>query len=277
MQKNRFVEDSTKLMALAKIDLRGWKFTGEAISLKDPKPTPVLGLLWEKTCFSVIGLSSKKDRDKQRNGNLLQQIEKGKRKELYPTKFKVQGIFVSASNPFDLDGIMAAANDKDLTQNGIINNVHIPSSPSRFVITVEFINDNQQSYRIGKHSHRPSCRQGKDELTTVPVPHIYRGPHQESGRATRPSNSCGLYSKRDTTLNTPSNKTEKRLIDDDGFQTPGKRHSAKKIDHKNPSLPPTTSQTSNPAQAPPPPAESSDSEIEDEDAGKSNPTAVGTP
>ncbi|GFX93965.1 RNA-directed DNA polymerase from mobile element jockey [Trichonephila clavipes] len=35
--------------------------------------------------------------------------------------------------------------------------------------------------------------------------------------------------------------------------------------------------TSNPAQAPPPPAESSDSEIEDEDTGKTNPTAVGTP
>ncbi|GFS39206.1 hypothetical protein TNIN_103291, partial [Trichonephila inaurata madagascariensis] len=43
------------------------------------------------------------------------------------------------------------------------------------------------------------------------------------------------------------------------------------------SLPPTTSRTSNPTQSPPPPAESSDSEIEDEDAGKSNPTAVGTP
>ncbi|GFX53511.1 hypothetical protein TNCV_4652971 [Trichonephila clavipes] len=56
-----------------------------------------------------------------------------------------------------------------------------------------------------------------------------------------------------------------------------KRHTAKKIDKKNPSLPPTTSQTSNPAQAPPPPAESSDSEIEDEDTGKSNPTAVGNP
>ncbi|GFY50046.1 alpha-tocopherol transfer protein-like, partial [Trichonephila inaurata madagascariensis] len=51
----------------------------------------------------------------------------------------------------------------------------------------------------------------------------------------------------------------------------------RKIGKKNPSLPPTTSQTSNPTQSPPPPAESSDSEIEDEDAGKSNPTAVGTP
>ncbi|GFU30647.1 RNA-directed DNA polymerase from mobile element jockey [Trichonephila clavipes] len=42
-----------------------------------------------------------------------------------------------------------------------------------------------------------------------------------------------------------------RLIDDDGFQTPDKRHTAKKIGKKNPSLPPTTSQTSNTAQAPP--------------------------
>ncbi|GFS97724.1 hypothetical protein TNCV_2558791 [Trichonephila clavipes] len=40
---------------------------------------------------------------------------------------------------------------------------------------------------------------------------------------------------------------------------------------------PQRKSTSNPAQAPPPPAESSDSEIEDEDTGKSNPTAVGTP
>ncbi|GFX03559.1 nucleic-acid-binding protein from transposon X-element [Trichonephila clavipes] len=47
------------------------------------------------------------------------------------------------------------------------------------------------------------------------------------------------------------------------FQTPDKRHTAKKIDKKNPSLPPTTSQTSNTAQAPPPSAESNDSEIED--------------
>ncbi|GFU63230.1 RNA-directed DNA polymerase from mobile element jockey [Trichonephila clavipes] len=68
----------------------------------------------------------------------------------------------------------------------------------------------------------------------------------------------------DTTLNSPSKRTlknlrlktdKKRLIDDDGFQTPDKRHTAKRI-------------------APPPPAESSDSEIEDEDAGKSNPTAA---
>ncbi|GFV12126.1 hypothetical protein TNCV_4421891 [Trichonephila clavipes] len=60
----------------------------------------------------------------------------------------------------------------------------------------------------------------------------------------------------DTTLNSPSKRTlknlrlktdKKRLIDDDGFQTPDKRHTAKKIGKKNPSLPPTTSQTSNPA------------------------------
>ncbi|GFT33988.1 hypothetical protein TNCV_4384431 [Trichonephila clavipes] len=43
--------------------------------------------------------------------------------------------------------MMATAEDMDLTQNGIINNVHIPSSPSRFVITDEFIYDNQQSVR----------------------------------------------------------------------------------------------------------------------------------
>ncbi|GFV81549.1 hypothetical protein TNCV_52731 [Trichonephila clavipes] len=42
---------------------------------------------------------------------------------------------------------MDTANGMDLTQNGIINNVHIPSSPSRFVITDEFIYDNQQSVR----------------------------------------------------------------------------------------------------------------------------------
>ncbi|GFU52665.1 hypothetical protein TNCV_3893241 [Trichonephila clavipes] len=63
------------------------------------------------------------------------------------------------------------------------------------------------------------------------------------------------------TLNSPSKrilkhlglKTDrKRLFDDDGFQTPDKRHTAKKIVQKNPSLPPTTSQTSNFAQASPP-------------------------
>ncbi|GFS52784.1 hypothetical protein TNIN_420061 [Trichonephila inaurata madagascariensis] len=88
----------------------------------------------------------------------------------------------------------------------------------------------------------------------------------------------------DTTLNSPSKKTlknlrlktdRKRLIDDDEFQTPDKRHTTKKIGKKNPSLPPTTSQTSNPTQAPPPPAESNDSEIEDEDAGTSYFKAVG--
>ncbi|GFU16919.1 hypothetical protein TNCV_1254871 [Trichonephila clavipes] len=64
----------------------------------------------------------------------------------------------------------------------------------------------------------------------------------------------------DTTINYPSKRTlknlrlktdKKRLIDDDGFQTPDKRHTAKKIGKINPSLPPTTSQISNPAQAPP--------------------------
>ncbi|GFU62698.1 integrase core domain protein [Nephila pilipes] len=36
-------------MAQAKFDFRGWEFTVEAISLKDAKPTPVLGLLWDKS------------------------------------------------------------------------------------------------------------------------------------------------------------------------------------------------------------------------------------
>ncbi|GFY61158.1 hypothetical protein TNIN_448251 [Trichonephila inaurata madagascariensis] len=42
---------------------------------------------------------------------------------------------------------MATTNNMDLIQNGIINNVQIPSSPSRFVITDEFIYANQQSVR----------------------------------------------------------------------------------------------------------------------------------
>ncbi|GFY51462.1 hypothetical protein TNIN_356221 [Trichonephila inaurata madagascariensis] len=42
---------------------------------------------------------------------------------------------------------MATANDMDLTQNRMINNVNISSSLSRFVITDEFIYDNQQSVR----------------------------------------------------------------------------------------------------------------------------------
>ncbi|GFS78789.1 hypothetical protein NPIL_325401 [Nephila pilipes] len=39
-----------------KFHLRDWEFTGEVISLLDPKPTPVLGLLWGKSevCFFVI-------------------------------------------------------------------------------------------------------------------------------------------------------------------------------------------------------------------------------
>ncbi|GFT84541.1 RNA-directed DNA polymerase from mobile element jockey [Trichonephila clavipes] len=87
----------------------------------------------------------------------------------------------------------------------------------------------------------------------------------------------------DTTRNSPNKRTlknlrlktnKKRLIYDDRFQTPDKRRPFGK---KNPSLPPTTSQTSNTSQAPPPPAESSDFVIEDKDVGKSNPTAVGTP
>ncbi|GFW99343.1 hypothetical protein TNCV_3981671 [Trichonephila clavipes] len=149
---------------------------------------------------------------------------------------------------------MATA-DMDLTQNGIINNVHIPSSPSRFVITDEFIYDNQQSKVEEQRAH----------LTPVD------STPKETVRS-------------DTTLNSPRKRTlknlrlkidKKRLIDDDGFQTPDKRHTAKKIGKKTHSLPLATSWTSNTAQAPPLPAESRDSEIEDEDAaGQLAPTLI---
>ncbi|GFV57870.1 nucleic-acid-binding protein from transposon X-element [Trichonephila clavipes] len=201
---------------------------------------------------------------------------------------------------------MATANDMDLTQNGIINNVHIPSSPSRFVITDESIYDNQQSVRelinlrdsyaiwarkllivpatsneytatsaeLGNiHTTLLAAKERMNlPLFRLPISiealdalikkveeqHTHQTPVDSTPKETVPS---------DTTLNSPSKRTlknlrlktdKKRLIDDDGFQTPDKRHTAKKI-------------------APPPPAESSDSEIEDEDTGKSNPTAVGTP
>ncbi|GFU58854.1 hypothetical protein TNCV_4782721 [Trichonephila clavipes] len=156
---------------------------------------------------------------------------------------------------------MATANDMDLTQTGMINNVHIPSSSYRFVITDEFIYDNQQS------ALDALIKKVEEQRTHI-------SPVDSTPKQTVLS---------DTTLNSPSKRNlknlrlktdKKRLIDDDEFQTPNKRHTAAK---KNPSFPPTPSQTSNPAQAPPPPAKSSDSEIEDEDAGKSNPTDVGTP
>ncbi|GFX08679.1 hypothetical protein TNCV_62061 [Trichonephila clavipes] len=205
---------------------------------------------------------------------------------------------------------MATANDMDLTQNGIINNVHIPSSPSRFMITDELIYDNQQSVRelinlkdsyaiwarklsivpaISDEYTATSAELGnihtallaaKERMFRLPISiealdvlikkvekqRTHLTPVDSTPKETVPS---------DTTLNSPSKRIlknlrlkidKKRLIDDDGFQTPDKRHTAKKIVKKNLSLPPTTSQTSNPAQAPPQPAESSDSEIEDEDA-----------
>ncbi|GFU73126.1 RNA-directed DNA polymerase from mobile element jockey [Trichonephila clavipes] len=163
---------------------------------------------------------------------------------------------------------MATANDMDLTQNGIINIVHISSSPSRFVITDEFIYDNQQSCRIGKHPHRPSCAKERMNLQLFRLPISIEA-----------LDALIKEVEEQRVHLTPVDSTPKEtvLIDDDGFQTPDKRHTAKKIGKKNPSLPPTTSQTSDPAQASLPPAESSDSEIEDEDTGKSNPTAVGTP
>ncbi|GFY79042.1 hypothetical protein TNIN_171231 [Trichonephila inaurata madagascariensis] len=220
---------------------------------------------------------------------------------------------------------MATANDMDLIQNGTINNVQIPSSPSRFVITDEFIYDNQQSVRE-LINLRDSYAIWAKKLSIVPATSDeYAATSEELGNihtallAAKERMNLPLFwlptsiealdalikkveeqrahltpmdstpketVPSDTTLNSPSKRTlknlrlksdRKRLIDDDGFQTPDKRHTAKKIGKKNPSLPPTTSQTSNPTQSPPPPAESSDSEIENEDAGKSNPTAVDTP
>ncbi|GFS89859.1 RNA-directed DNA polymerase from mobile element jockey [Trichonephila clavipes] len=174
---------------------------------------------------------------------------------------------------------MATANDMDLTQNGIINNVHIPSSPSRFVITDEFIYDNQQTVRE-LINIRDSYAIWARRLSIVPATSDeYTATSAELGDihtvllAAKERMNLPLFRY----LSRPWTPSSRKLIDDDGFHTPDKRHTTKKIGKKNPSLPPTTSQTSNPAQASPPPAESSDSEIEDEDTGKSNPTAVGTP
>ncbi|GFY78015.1 hypothetical protein TNIN_453301 [Trichonephila inaurata madagascariensis] len=86
-----------------------------------------------------------------------------------------------------------------------------------------------------------------------------------------------LQDSKRTLKNLRLKTDRKRLIEDDGFQTLDKRHGSMKIGKKIPSLPPTGFQTFNSAQAPPPTAESSDSEIEDEEAGESNPTAVGPP
>ncbi|GFY55691.1 hypothetical protein TNIN_246001 [Trichonephila inaurata madagascariensis] len=219
---------------------------------------------------------------------------------------------------------MATANDMDLTQNGIINNVHISSSPSRFVITDEFVYGNQQS--VGELINlRDSYAIWARKLSIVPATSdeyaansaelgnihtallaskermnlpLFRLPtsiealdalikkvEEQRAHLTPVDSTPKETVPSDTTLNSPSKRTlrnlrlktdRKRLIDDDGFQTTDERHTAKKIGgKKNPSLPPTTSQTSNPAQAPPPPTESSDSEDEGEDAGKSKPTVVG--
>ncbi|GFY54610.1 hypothetical protein TNIN_228741 [Trichonephila inaurata madagascariensis] len=172
----------------------------------------------------------------------------------------------------------------------------IQSSPSRFVITDVFIYDNQQSVRelinLGdsyavwsrKHSiaratndeyadtsaelgniHTALLRQGKDELNAVPSPQIHRGPGRLHQKVKEQRKHLTFV---DSTL--------KEILSSDnplGLSHP----SIKKIGKKNPFLPPSASQTSNSGQGPPPTAESSDSEIEDEEAGKSNSTAVGTP
>ncbi|GFY53864.1 hypothetical protein TNIN_89781 [Trichonephila inaurata madagascariensis] len=175
---------------------------------------------------------------------------------------------------------MATANDMDLTQNGIINNVHIPSSPSRFVITDEFINDNQQSVRE-LINVRDSYAIWARKLSIVPATSDeYAATSEELGNihtallATKEKMNLLLFRlptsiealdalikkveeqrahltpvdstpketvPSDTTLNSPSKRTlknlrlktdRKRLIDDDGFQTPDKRHTAKKIGSK---------------------------------------------
>ncbi|GFV82276.1 hypothetical protein TNCV_3219881 [Trichonephila clavipes] len=46
----------------------------------------------------MSGLGTKRDRDKRRNGNLLQQIEEGERKELYPTSLKFRYDEISRSD-----------------------------------------------------------------------------------------------------------------------------------------------------------------------------------
>ncbi|GFS39208.1 hypothetical protein TNIN_103291, partial [Trichonephila inaurata madagascariensis] len=193
---------------------------------------------------------------------------------------------------------MATANDMDLIQNGIINNVQIPSSPSRFVITNEFIYDNQQSVRelINLRDSYAICAR---KLSIVPATSdeyaatseelgnihtallaakermnlpLFRLPtsiealdalikkvEEQRAHLTPVDSTLKETVPSDTTLNSPSKRTlknlrlksdRKRLIDDDGFQTPDKRHTAKKIGKKNPSLPPTTSRTSNPTQSP---------------------------
>ncbi|GFU38798.1 hypothetical protein TNCV_1754641 [Trichonephila clavipes] len=196
---------------------------------------------------------------------------------------------------------MATANDMDLTQNGIINNVPIPSLPSRFVITDEFIYDNQQSVRE-LINLRDSYAIWARKFSIVPATSDeYTATSAELGNihttllAAKERMNLPLFRlpisiealdalikkvEEQRTHQTPVDSTPKETVPSDttmNSPSKNKRHTVKKIGKKNPSLPPTTSQTSNPAQAPPPLAESSDSEIEDEDIGKSNPKAVGTP
>ncbi|GFX75877.1 nucleic-acid-binding protein from transposon X-element [Trichonephila clavipes] len=177
---------------------------------------------------------------------------------------------------------MATANDMDLTQNGTINNVHIPSSPSRFVITDEFIYDNQQSVRelinlrgsyaiwARKLSIVPAT---SDEYTatSAELGNIHTALLAAKERVNLPLFQLPISIEALDALikKVKEQRAHLTLVDSTPKET--------KIGKKNPSLPPTTSHTSNPAQSPPSPAESSDSEIEDEDTSKSNPTAVGTP
>ncbi|GFU57125.1 RNA-directed DNA polymerase from mobile element jockey [Trichonephila clavipes] len=186
---------------------------------------------------------------------------------------------------------MATANDMDLTQNGIINNVHIPSLPSRFVITDEFIYGNNQSVRelinlrdsyaiwARKLSIVPAT---SDEYTAISAElgnihtallaakermnlPLFRLPisiealdaliikvEEQRAHLTLVDSTPKETVPSDTTPNSPCKRTLKNLR----LKTDKKRLN----DY-----------------GPAPPAVSSGSEIEDEDAGKSNPTAVGIP
>ncbi|GFY69023.1 hypothetical protein TNIN_69251, partial [Trichonephila inaurata madagascariensis] len=173
---------------------------------------------------------------------------------------------------------MATTNDMDLIQNGIINNVQIPSSPSRFVITNEFIYANQQSVRelinlrdsyaiwarklsivpatseeyaatseeLGNIHTALLAAKERMNLPLFRLPTSTRGPgpplikkvEEQRAHLTPVDSTPKETVPSDTTLNSPSKRTlknlrlksdRKRLIDDDGFQTPDKRHTSKKI------------------------------------------------
>ncbi|GFU12773.1 hypothetical protein TNCV_4788241 [Trichonephila clavipes] len=143
-------------------------------------------------------------------------------------------IFDSASNPFDLDRIMATSNDLDWTQNGIINNVHIPSSPSttsdEFAATSAELGNIHTALLAAKERMNlplfrlPTSIEALDPLIKkVEEQRAHLIPVDSTPKETVPY---------DTTLNSSSKRTlkylrlktdKKRLIDDDWFQTPDKK------------------------------------------------------